>query len=215
MKKFNQKLALVTLSLALIMPGLSSVLIPTPVSAVVKTKKQTKVTVKSKTPIYNFAGRKISPKGYHWPKKTKIAVNGAFYLWNEDRNKAELYYHLTDRCQKMIKAGKSKKVNLGDAFVKTSDVKISRKLKAQNSALTAENNHKIAASESDLITLNELIKNSAQIKKSKRYQQASAEERYNYREAINDAKKALKHDTLSAARVQYLIWQANIAIKAF
>lgn len=176
----------------------------------------------SKAPLYAFNGKVITPKGFAWTSLAPIKVNGAIYLWNEQENKAELYYHLTNHYQKMAnlktspsfpEVVKINTVKIGDAFIKASDVKYvdGKFLKPINSASQAEDNAKIAMSESEELDLKDLINKQIAVQGSIKYKLSSFYKRYNYDQAIDDAKSVLNKATVSAAQAQYLIWNIKTA----
>lgn len=169
-------------------------------------------------PIYSFDGEESTPSGYAWGPKHSLSVNGAMYLYNDKTQKSELYYHLTDRYQGMsnLKTSpafpdvvKGNVVNVGDAFVKASDVNIygGEKLEPINTADAAEDNSKIAISESDELDLKDLINNADSVKNSVKYKLSSFYKRYNYDQAVKQAQTATNERKLmSAAEAKYLIW---------
>lgn len=167
--------------------------------------------------LYSFNGKIITPKDFAWTNLVPLKVNGAIYLWNEQENKAELYYHLTNRYQKMANLKTSpgfpevikiNTVNIGDAFIKASDVTFAdgQHLKPINTASQAEDNSKIAMSESEELDLKDLINKQATVQDTTKYKLSSFYKRYNYDQAIDEAKLALNKGSISAAQAQYLIW---------
>lgn len=155
------------------------------------------VTNKNNVPVYSFEAEES--KSSELAKGTELQVNGAIYLWNDKVQRADLYYHLTNR----------KHVDAGDVFVKASDVdyKSGKKLTPINTAEEAENNYKIAVSELDEITLKDLINKENTVKASTKYKKASSDKKYNYEQAVSEAKTAtMAKDIMSAAQAKYLIW---------
>lgn len=104
-------------------------------------------------------------------------------------------------------------VKIGDAFIKASDVKYvdGKFLKPINSASQAEDNAKIAMSESEELDLKDLINKQIAVQGSIKYKLSSFYKRYNYDQAIDDAKSVLNKGTVSAAQAQYLIWNIKTA----
>ena len=104
-------------------------------------------------------------------------------------------------------------VKIGDAFIKASDVKYvdGKFLKPINSASQAEDNAKIAMSESEELDLKDLINKQIAVQGSIKYKLSSFYKRYNYDQAIDDAKSVLNKDSVSAAQAQYLIWNIKTA----
>lgn len=104
-------------------------------------------------------------------------------------------------------------VKIGDAFIKASDVKYvdGKFLKPINSASQAEDNAKIAMSESEELDLKDLINKQIAVQGSIKYKLSSFYKRYNYDQAIDDAKSVLNRDSVSAAQAQYLIWNIKTA----
>ncbi|NRO63979.1 hypothetical protein IMAU40088_00647 [Lactobacillus helveticus] len=177
---------------------------------------------KDKIPFYSFTGQNITPNNFAWMRSQGLRINGAIYLWNEQENKAELYYHVVDRYQKMAnlktspgfpEVVKINTVNIGDAFVKVSDVTFANglHLKPINSASQAEDNAKIAMSESEELDLKDLINKHAVVQGSIKYKLSSFYKRYNYDQAIDEARSALDKGTISATQAQYLIWNIKTA----
>lgn len=184
-----------------------------------KTSKCQVSIIKRRIHAYSFDREVITPKGFAWTKGKTLNVNGKIYLWNTKENKAELYYHLTNHYVRMTKLGtplSAVRVNIGDAFIKASDVKLAsgKKMSAINTAVQVEDNYKIAASEADLLDLKELINNQKTVKKTIKYKLASFDEKYNYDQNVLAAKSLIKsRQNLSAAQVQYLIWNLKTSKK--
>lgn len=177
-------------------------------------------TTSESIPIYSYTGQVSTPSGFAWPNSTELNVDGKIYLWNEEENKAELYYHLTNRYQVMANlktspsypvVDKMNTVNVGDALVKASDVKFieGRTLIAANTAAQAEANAKIAVSETEETSLKDLVDKAASIQSTDKYKLSSYNKRYNYDQAVSEAKSAL-NGSLSAAQAQYLIWNLRL-----
>lgn len=182
-------------------------------------RNQTAVqTNRVSVPIYSFNGEESTPSGFAWGPKTELHVNGLMYLYNDKTQKSELYYHLINRYQTMdnlktspdfpteIKIGF---VNVGDAFVKASDVKWidGERLKPINTAEDAENNSKIALTETNELDLKDLINKADSVRNTTKYKLSSFYKRYNYDQAIRDAQTEVNSRKLmSTAEAQYLIW---------
>lgn len=175
----------------------------------------------NRAPLYSFNGKVITPKDFAWTSLVPLKANGAIYLWNEQKNKAELYYHLTNRYQQMANLKTSPSfpevikintVNVGDAFIKASDVNYvdGKFLKPINSASQAEDNAKIAMSESEELDLKDLINKQSTIHTTTKYKLSSFYKRYNYDQAIDEAKSILSKGSVSTAQAQYLIWNIKI-----
>lgn len=182
-------------------------------TAIVRTKNDS-------IPIYSYTGKDKTPSGYAWPGLTELNVNGKIYIWNEQDQKAELYYHLTNRYQQMANLKTSPGyptvlrmniVDVGDALVKASDVKFTegRTLIAANTATQAEDNAKTSMSETEETSLKDLIDQASTVQDTIKYKLSSYNKRYNYDQAVSEAKSAMK-DSLSAAQVQYLIWNIKL-----
>lgn len=100
-------------------------------------------------------------------------------------------------------------VNVGDAFVKASDVKWidGERLKPINTAEDAENNSKIALTETNELDLKDLINKADSVRNTTKYKLSSFYKRYNYDQAIRDAQTEVNSRKLmSTAEAQYLIW---------
>lgn len=185
-----------------------------------KVKSRATTTVKTKANgalAYSFDGEDSSLSGYAWTKGKKLNVNGALYVWNKKENKAELFYHLTNKYQTMVnvktsvnfpKVVRTNYLDVGDTFVKADDVAyVSGKvLKPINDAMQAEDNAKIAASELNELNLQDLVKKQKAVHSSVKYKLSNFNKRYNYDQTVAEAKVTLKKGNLSAARAQYLIW---------
>ena len=175
----------------------------------------------NRAPLYSFNGKVITPKDFAWTSLVPLKANGAIYLWNEQKNKAELYYHLTNHYQQMANLKTSPSfpevikintVNVGDAFIKASDVNYvdGKFLKPINSASQAEDNAKIAMSESEELDLKDLINKQSTIHTTAKYKLSSFYKRYNYDQAIDEAKSILSKGSVSTSQAQYLIWNIKI-----
>lgn len=103
-------------------------------------------------------------------------------------------------------------VNVGDAFIKASDVNYvdGKFLKPINSASQAEDNAKIAMSESEELDLKDLINKQSTIHTTAKYKLSSFYKRYNYDQAIDEAKSILSKGSVSTSQAQYLIWNIKI-----
>lgn len=172
-------------------------------------------------PTYSYTGQTTTPRGFAWPRLTELNVNGKVYIWNDKENKAELYYHLTNCYQQMANLKTSpgfptvlriNKVDVGDALVKASDVKFSEgvTLLAINTAQEAEDNAKIAVSETEEASLKDLVDEAASVQGTDKYKLSTYNKRYNYDQAVSEAKSAMKK-SLTAAQAQYLIWNIKTA----
>lgn len=182
-------------------------------------RNQTTVrTNRVSVPIYSFNGEESTPNGFAWIKGTDLHVNGAMYLYNGQTQKSELYYHLINRYQFMPNLKRSPNfpeeyranyVNIGDAFVKASDVTWTdgERLTPINTADEAENNSKIAITETNELDLKDLINKADSMKNTVKYKLSSFYKRYNYDQAIRDAQTEVNSRKLmSTAEAQYLIW---------
>lgn len=178
----------------------------------------TVLTNELKVPTYSFNAEVSTPSDYAWGYKAPLAINGAMYLYNDKTQKSELYYHLTDRYQEMdnlktsahfpdsIRIGT---VNVGDAFVKASDVTYASgiRFKPINTPDEAENNSKIAITEMDEADLKDLVAKADSVKNTIKYKLSSFYKRYNYDQAVEQAQTALNSRKLmSTAEAKYLIW---------
>lgn len=169
-------------------------------------------------PIYSFSGEESTPSGFAWGPKTELHVNGLMYLYNNKTRKSELYYHLINRYQIMDNLKTSPDfpvgirigfVNVGDAFVKASDVKWvdGERLKPINTAEDAENNSKISLTETNELDLKDLVNKADSVRNTTKYKLSSFYKRYNYDQAVRDAQTAVNSRKLmSTAEAQYQIW---------
>lgn len=66
-------------------------------------------------------------------------------------------------------------------------------------------------SESEELDLKDLINKQIAVQGSIKYKLSSFYKRYNYDQAIDDAKSVLNRDSVSAAQAQYLIWNIKTA----
>ena len=66
-------------------------------------------------------------------------------------------------------------------------------------------------SESEELDLKDLINKQIAVQGSIKYKLSSFYKRYNYDQAIDDAKSVLNKDSVSAAQAQYLIWNIKTA----
>lgn len=175
-------------------------------------------TNKNSIPTYSFDGEESTPSNYAWGDKTDLNVNGAMYLYNDKTQKSELYYHLTDHYQKMANLKTSpgfpevikiNTVNVGDSFVKASDVDFAggERLKPINTADEAENNNKIALTELEEADLKDLINKAATVQDSVKYKLSSFNKRFNYDQAVKLAQtETNSRKLMSTAEAKYLIW---------
>lgn len=74
----------------------------------------------------------------------------------------------------------------------------------------AEDNAKIAMSESEELDLKDLINKQSTIHTTTKYKLSSFYKRYNYDQAIDEAKSILSKGSVSTAQAQYLIWNIKI-----
>lgn len=175
-------------------------------------------TNKVSAPLYSFNAEKSTPSGYAFMKGTDFAVNGAVYLYNVATDKSELYYHLTNRFHTMADLKTSPDypnrfntslVDVGDAFVKASDVEFlyGKKLKPINSADSVKDGSKIAILENQEADLKDLLAKADSVKNSVKYKLSSFTKRYNYDQAVSEVQTQVNSRKLmSTAEAQYLIW---------
>lgn len=177
------------------------------------------------TPLYDINGKLIDlnngylqmqPEGNQLPAEN-YNVDGAWYIWDAKENKAELYYHLAKSTYSVYIPNTSrgyKEVNVGNAFVKASEVDFHGiKLTAQNTAEEAKENAKLAST-SQKDKLQSYVSNSDSVKNSTKYKLSSKTKRENYDTAISAAQAAIKSNTTTVAEVNQLDWLLEKSNKA-
>ena len=182
------------------------------------TRNLTSVRInKTRASIYSFNGE-IAMQNYALVRGDNLQVNGAVYLYNDQTQKSELYYHLTNRYQNMANLKTSPDfpnrinvdtVEVGDSFVKASDVELvyGEKLTPINSAASVKDGSKIAILENQEADLKDLLAKADTVKNSVKYKLSSFTKRYNYDQAVSDVQTQINSRKLmSTAEAQYLIW---------
>lgn len=158
----------------------------TPVSAitsyVVEKKQKGKLTLNHNSYVYTKKGKrtgKLLRKGKSVKYVGKVSVN----------NDANNFYFYQDGI--------------------ASDVKWvdGERLKPTNTADEAENNSKIALTETNELDLKDLINKADSVRNTTKYKLSCFYKRYNYDQAIRDAQtKINSRKLMSTAEAQYLIW---------
>ncbi|RVU69941.1 MULTISPECIES: SLAP domain-containing protein [Lactobacillus] len=159
---------------------------------------RTSATVKAKQEltVYNLNRHKSSTT---IASGTEFNVDQLRCIYLPSENKAELFYHLTDRS--------INKTDVGNGFVKASDVTYLKnaKLKAVNTAAEAKDDNSLATS-GEKKQLQTIMNEVTKIKKSFAYTQASKEQNTKFNDAFSEAQNVVKNDKATKNEVVFAGW---------
>lgn len=179
------------------------------------------------TPLYDLNGEKIKLTGKYLeltddsnqlPEQV-YEVDGAWYIWNPQEKKAELYYHMVDTAYSVFDPTDKlpyhySQQNITNAFVKASDVNfMGVAVKTQNTQAEAEKQTAFATS-SEKEKLAKTITNADSIKNSEKYKLTTQNKRANYDGAVAAIKAAVKSDKTTIFEANELKWWLESSQKA-
>ncbi|EEJ72020.1 SLAP domain-containing protein [Lactobacillus ultunensis] len=173
--------------------------------------------------FYNMNGENITPSGYTYPRHQLLGVDGQMYIWVPKENKAELFYHIvaTNKSFDTIHAPNTSyrddDVEIGNAFVKASEVEEYSGLTKPaviNTAEEAKTDAETQATTSELNKLQTLVDNANTVKQSAAYKLTGHSTQKNYDVSVKEAQTMLNSKRkLSAAEVKLTSWILQTRVK--
>lgn len=176
------------------------------------------------TYLYNIDGE-IVDKSYLLIPDTDVDIDRALYIWNNQTQKADLYYHIaaneelvwvsaldgTGKTGRTITSKGSyahQSKNTSNSFIKASDVTVKKPVTLTTDNTPAQAKADAAqATTSDYDDLQTLVDHAAEIKKSTLYRLTDRAQQERYDVAVNNAQKLLVNKKVNIAAIKQASWQ--------
>lgn len=192
----------------------------------VNTAEATNYTVrppKDNLQFYNVNGENITPSGYTYPRHQLLGVDGQMYIWVPSENKAELFYHIVatnktfDQNHAPNTSYRADNVEIGNAFVKATEVETYSGLTKPaiiNTAEEAKTDAETQATTSEINKLQTLVNNVDTVKQSTAYKLSQHSTQQNYDASVKEVQTMLNSKrNLSAAEVKLATWILQTRVK--